>query len=202
MLWIAAAAGIAGVRAVAQDRAGLPGVFPLPAPDGCWQGVCFYTWPDDAIISALDDHPLVVQSAMAARPGGYHHLLLDTSRDPAQSATTGVMLSWNREGYTLVWDWMVPDNPPLMTLGDLLRATGAPDRVRVEPRGVLLWYADRRLLAVVQDAALWTAGTRLSPDDSVNSLHVPAPAYAPPQEFSDPAHSHPWRGYAAYRAIE
>lgn len=201
-LWIMMAALLFGARSIGQRDARGP-VLPLPDAEGCWYGTCFTAVRQMDLRDTLVHHPLVTQIGPQTGPGAYR-VVVRLNDDVAR----GVVIQASAEGYMLLWDWSVPGNPALMTLGDLVRAYGPPDRVDLgRQQGPLLWYVDHNASVAVGAAQSGVGWARFAPDDPVtriNGYDPPLAAEVLATTARDKAiTTHGWHGFGTYvREVE
>ncbi len=182
-----------GTRQIAQYTA--DDTFPLPDADGCWLDVCVFDLPYSKIVAALDQQPAVTRGTVRlvddAPTGNRLRLRFEYAPDH-----TDTLLYLNRDHYT------IQHIPPgsLMTLGALLTAWGAPERVNLlPPYHVVLIYPARGLRVTVMPAQRGPGGqARLLPSDPVIALDVYNLRVPPPQDALYYPRFLPWSGLGTY----
>lgn len=202
-LWLLAlltvcAAGLGIARGAARQAA--PAGFPLPALDGCWQGLCLAQLPAEDALAALSTHPAVV-------PGSAVRITETLSISPATTLRfrlrpegTRLLVRLEPGSYTLQGD---PPVRPLLSLGALVLQIGPPERISLlDSRRVVLLFPRRPLRAEVRPAAIGDADrVALLPGDAVIALQVFDPQSPPPESALYYPLFLPWTGYGIYGSV-
>jgi hypothetical protein len=197
------ALAIGGMRWIGRQRA--PGEFPLPSPDGCWESICFLGELGlERVPAVLNAHPDVVSGSAALvpdlQPGGYQ--MVEFVYAPRLSYPTPVLLYWANHSYNLLRDWRRESNPPLMRLGSVLVALGAPERVSLLADQIVLHYPARHLEVMVLPARRGMNWAHLSPVSPVIALFVLDASLASNSETVYYPPSEAWHGFGEYRFEE
>lgn len=192
-MWLIAALILLGARQIARLHP-IAAPLPLPDSDGCWDGLCLFHVRQDDLPAALAGHSRILTVGQQAAPNAYH-VTLRADDGPAR----GAVIQAAPDSVLISWDWSERGNPPLLTLGDVLRVYGPPDRLDLHRQaGSVLWYANRSASVVIQPIQYGIAWLRLAPDDPVTRLTAIRPdRYAEtailPAEME--IASGPWRGF-------
>ncbi len=197
-LWIIVLAALCVARSIGQ-RDTWDSVLPLPDANGCWYGTCFTAVRQLDLRDTLVQHPLITQIGPQAGPSAYRVVVRLNAETPAQ----GLVIQASPEGFTLSWDWAVPENPALMTLGDLVRTYGPPDRVDLgRQQGPTLWYVDHNASVAVGAAQSGYGWARFAPHDPVTRINGYEPTFTD-ETFTATARdeaitTHAWHGFGTY----
>jgi hypothetical protein len=187
-----AVAGIGIVRTIGHglDR----DVFPLPAADRCWQGVCFVELPLSAVPGALDTIPRISPGSArfiddAVEIG--NAVTLEYQEYATARSMATMRLYIGAESYV-----MTRTDGSLMRAGDVVVQRGPPAALgQAGGPNVTLFYPAHGMATTVRPVEGGERGLWLRPDDPVRFVEVQAEGvlYSPqnPRLVS-------WHGFTIY----
>ncbi len=202
--WIAACLAaltllIGGVRWIGHWTG--PDVVPLPSADGCWQGVCPFQLPPNALVSALNAVPGVVPGSVQFYPnvnatGAAQAIAFMFQPDRARARALVLIPGTDRA--SIERDWR--SEAAMMRLGDLIVSLGTPHTVQLSNYQVWLTYGGQRIsLTVYPSKSNGIDRVRLSPRDFVVQMVIWNPDY--PAETGTVYYPLPqqWQGFTLYK---
>lgn len=166
--------------------------FPLPAHNGCWDGLCFSSMEPDAIPGQLSQHPAIPADSIecvSIQPAScldYKFLYA-----PDDSAPAPVTVQREAASYSLR---LTPTGRPSpLHLGDLIASLGPPNALTSTSGVVELYYPE--MVAIVRPSIKRPDWLHLAPTNDVVGLQVLEHA----ETFSVGISPTPWHGFGLYR---
>jgi hypothetical protein len=162
--------------------------------------VCAFVTPPNALAGSLHLNPEIAPGSVryvdAVRSADLWYALQFTYA-PGNAAPQAMLLTTDREHYTLSYDWRV--SLSWLTLGEAIIALGSPDTLTRHGADITLRYPARRLFVVIRPALLARQHSlRLTPGEPVIALQMPRDPVTDGTNALYSSAPQAWRGFGVY----